>query len=52
MDGRWSAREVVSAGGGRRGRWSAREVVGTGVGWHRKCEWAAEQLQVVVAQEM
>ena len=31
----------------------ARRVSGwMGCGWHRKCEWAAEELQVVVAQEM
>ena len=31
----------------------ARRVSGwTGGGWHGKCKWAAEELQVVVAQEM
>ena len=42
-------------GVGWRGRWLAQEVVGMGGGWHRnfwKCKWAAEELQVVVAQEM
>ena len=39
-------------GGGQHGRWLAQEVVGMGGGWHRKCEWAAEELQVMVAQEM